>query len=725
MLTASEMEDPQTGALLCPECAAANLPQRKFCAKCGTSLWETCFQCGEVCAAGENFCGACGVNLDEAAAEQLENVDAALREAAEMQAACRFEEALALLNPIGKHDHPRLTERAARARQLSRQLLTERQRGRIAAQEAAARARQCFDGGDYEAAARLIDQVPPPLRSEELESLRADIAERKREIAVLGSELRRAVHEKRLLDLPPRIEQLLTLKPDHAYARALAGRVQERLAAAAEKKLAERHYDAALRLLERIGPHGATPRSEELRRNAVELACLSWDLRNAPVIDKTLMAVAERARRSAPGDARLVRLCDDLERRQPAGEKGDRPPLPLGPVPLFPVCWARPPQETPLGVPVEWLAGFRRFVCAGTLDRSDLLRNPGRFAVACGLALAGVKRAAVGIDLLRGQRRGLRDRVAGIICPKSTRAAWGIDLGNSALKAVRLAWDETAGRPRIEAAVVIEHAKPLGYATNEAEEARLVTETVKAFLSGRRLAADRLCVGLPGRMTLGRQFDLPPAAAGKTRKLVEFEVELQFNIPVQQLIWDFHAFDRAGGSRALLVAAKRHLVQRFLEGLGHAGLRADLLQPDFIALHNFLAFEQFAAAGESPAAKPPLVAAALDVGGDVTNVIVSSPQSLWFHSCGVAGRSFTRALVKEFNLSVAQAEQLKRVPESAQHVGQVEQALSPVFDDLLREVRQSLAVYAQAEPDRPIGQFFGLGGGFALHGLFRYFRCGR
>ena len=683
MLTTSEMEDPQTGALLCPECDAANLPQRKFCAKCGTSLWETCFQCGEVCAAGENFCGACGVNLDEAAAEQLENVDAALREAAEMLAACRFEEALAILNPIGKRDHPRLAERAARARQLSRQLLTERQRGRTAAQEAAARARQCFDACDYDAAARLIDQVPPPLRSEELESLRADIAERKREIAVLGSELRRAVHEKRLLDLPPQIERLLTLKPDHAYAKALAGRVQERLAAAAEKKLAEHHYDAALHLLERIGPHGVTPRSEELRRKAVELACLSWDLRNAPVIDQTLTAVAERVRRLAPGDARLVRLCDELKRRsQPAGAQQ----------PLEPVCWARPPQETPLGVPVEWLAGFRRFVCAETLDRSDLLRNPGRFAVACGLALAGVKQAAVGIDLLRGQQRGLRDRVAGMIRPKSTRAAWGIDLGGSALKAVRLAWDEAARRPRIEAAVVVEHAKPLSYAANEAEEARLVAETVQAFLSGRQLAADRVCVGLPGRMALGRQFDLPPAAAGKTQKLVEFEVGLQFNLPVEQLIWDFHAFDRRPEGRSCAGAQGSPPAVR-----GHCWSRQNATSSSgsWRALGTPASAPTCSSRTSSPCTtsspssilprrgdsrrpgKPPLAAAALDVGCDVTNVIVSSPQSLWFHSCGVAGRSFTRALVKEFNLSVAQAEQLKRAPESAQRIGQVEQALRP------------------------------------------------
>ncbi len=434
MLTASEMEDPQTGALLCPECAAANLPQRKFCAKCGTSLWEMCFQCSEVCAAGESFCGACGVNLDEAAAEQLENVDTALREAAEMLAACRFDEALALLEPIGKHDHPRLTERAARARQLSRQLLSDRQRGRTAAQEAAALARKSFDGGDYDAAQRLIDQVPPPLRSEELESLRADVVERKREISVLTGELRRAVHEKRLLDLPQKIGQLLGLKPDHAYAKAVAARVQERLAVAAEKKLSEHHYDAAVHLLERIDPHAATPQSEELRRKAVELACLSWDLRNAPVIDKTLLAMAERARRLAPGDARLVKLCDEVKRRGPPAE-ARQPPLEA-------VCWVRPPQETPLGVSVEWLTGFRRFVCAETLDRSDLLRNPGRFAVACGLALAGVKQAAVGIDLVAAQELGLRDRLSQMVQAKSGRSAWGIDLGSSALKAVRLAWDQ-------------------------------------------------------------------------------------------------------------------------------------------------------------------------------------------------------------------------------------------------------------------------------------------
>jgi Tfp pilus assembly PilM family ATPase len=117
--------------------------------------------------------------------------------------------------------------------------------------------------------------------------------------------------------------------------------------------------------------------------------------------------------------------------------------------------------------------------------------------------------------------------------------------------------------------------------------------------------------------------------------------------------------------------------------------------------------------------------AVLDVGCDATNLVVSSPHALWYRSCGIAGQSFTRALVKDFNLTIAQAEQLKRAPESAKNLGKVYEALSPGLAEFLTEAQETLAAYAQAEPDCPIQQVLGVGGGFSLHGLFRHLRCGR
>ena len=458
-------------------------------------------------AAGENFCGACGANLADAAAEQLERAGDDFRAVAEMRSACRFDEAIALLTPLAQNDHPRLAERAQRAGQLIRQLAAERERGRIVADEALQRAGQSFDAFDYDGAARILEQVPPPVRNGELEELRALIASRCEEVAALDGELREAVREKRLLDLPALVERLLAIKPDHAFARPLAEQVRKQLVNAAEKQLSAHRYDEALRVLEEIAPHLRSPQSQELYRRAAELAWLVGDLRHAPVVDATLAAIAGRLRKLAPDNARAAKLGDEVERRLRLAQAPGR---------TVPVAWAPAPPETPLGAAVDGLGGFHRLICAESLlGESDVRRFPGRFAIACGLALAGLKQAAVRINLLAAEQRGVLSRAARLVRPRGTRAAWALDLGPSGLKAVKLGWDDAKQQARIEAAALVEHAKPLGHAANEAEEHKLVAETIKTFLAGHETKTDRVCVGLPGRMALGRQFDLPPVEAAK------------------------------------------------------------------------------------------------------------------------------------------------------------------------------------------------------------------
>lgn len=729
MSMTGEMENASRTVLCCPQCREDNLPQWKYCAQCGASLWELCLRCGEPCASGESYCGACGACLSEVVAEQVEQMEADFRAVAEMESAFRFEEAIAILARISKRDHSRLAEHTARARELISQLGTQHRRQRVAADEACRRARQCLAAFDYDAATRLIDNVPLPLQDEETRQLRTQIVERQQEVNALTEELRNAVQQKRLLELPSQIERLLALKPDHAYAKSLAMQVQKRLVATAKKMLAEHRYDQALRLLNQVSVQTDATGFQRLCQRAAELAWLVWDLRNAPVVDATLMAVAKRLRRLAPDDARTIQLCDELQRRTRLANAEQR---------QKPLRWARPPEQTPLGVPVEWLAGFRRVTCAEMLDHSELLSHPGRFAIACGLALAGVKRATLRINLLSARRQGVLHRVKHLVRSQIARSAWGIDLGTSGLKAVKLVWNETKHQTAIEAVTFIEHIKPLSHAVNEAEETRVVTETLKTFLSAQEIKVEQVCVGLPGRMALSRQIKVPLVDSARAAQLVQFEAAHQFPFPLEQLDWDFQLLDDTStdpdcgmetpgkkGRRALLIAARRTTTEHFLDAFQRLNIRVDVLQADFIALHNLLAYDYFTPTGDPSAGEACPVVAALDIGCDVTNIVVSSPHSLWFRSCGVAGHSFTRALVKEFNLSIAQAEQRKRSPESAERLSDLYKLLSPMFADLLDEVQQSLAMYAEAWPDHPVQRVLGLGGGFSLHGLFRHLRCGR
>ncbi len=724
------VEDAREAGLLCPQCEASNLPQRKFCAKCGAARWEACFRCGEVCAAGELYCGGCGVNLAEAAAGQLERVQDDFRAAVEMRSACRFADAIDLLTPLAENRHPRLARYAAHAEQLIGQLAAERDRRRIVTDEAFQRAGERFEACDYDEAARIIEQVPLPCRNQSIEELQTRIAQRREELALLDRELREAVREKRLFDLPPRIERVLTLKPDHVYAKQLAEQVWSRLIEAVERRLADYRHDEALQLLDRVAPNCRSPRLEELRRRAAELAWLNFDLRNAPVLDATLMAVAKRLRQLTPGDPGAAKLCEEVQQRAAQAEaQGERTP----------VAWARPPQETPLGIAVEELVAFRRIVCTPALAaESELPRCPGRFAVACGLALAGLKRAALRVNLLAGEQRGMLSRASRMIRSYGDRPAWGLDLGMSGLKAVKLSWNDAARQATVEAAVAIEHAKSLSNALNEADEQKLIAETLSKFLERHRPKGERIAVGLPSRMALVRQFELPPVEQIKIPKLLEFQARQQFPFPLEQLTWDYQFLDEAGGEgngsrgragkrwrNVLLLGSQLASSRRFLAAFRRQSIPVDVLQSDFVALHNLLVHENLSAADDSATADTAAAVVAVDIGCDVTNLVISSHKSLWFRSCGVAGHSFTRALVKEFKLSVAQAEQRKRSPELSERFSDLYEAMSPVFEDLLNELRQSLAAYCAAQPDRPIQRILGVGGGFSLHGLLRWLWHGR
>jgi class 3 adenylate cyclase/tetratricopeptide (TPR) repeat protein len=57
-------------SLTCPDCAADNDAEQRFCTNCGASLAHTCDVCGTVNASNARFCGACGAPL-EAAPEQV------------------------------------------------------------------------------------------------------------------------------------------------------------------------------------------------------------------------------------------------------------------------------------------------------------------------------------------------------------------------------------------------------------------------------------------------------------------------------------------------------------------------------------------------------------------------------------------------------------------------------------------------------------------------------
>jgi Tfp pilus assembly PilM family ATPase len=135
-------------------------------------------------------------------------------------------------------------------------------------------------------------------------------------------------------------------------------------------------------------------------------------------------------------------------------------------------------------------------------------------------------------------------------------------------------------------------------------------------------------------------------------------------------------------------------------------------------LHNLAVYEFF---GDDQAAAPQSQAVAmLDVGADITNLVISSPSRAWFRSIGAGGETFTNVLVRPFKLTREQAELLKREPARARRVYQMYDLLEPDLTHLAEEVERSLAAFRRQVPGHAVRRMYGVGGGFQFHGLLRH-----
>ncbi len=307
-------------------------------------------------------------------------------------------------------------------------------------------------------------------------------------------------------------------------------------------------------------------------------------------------------------------------------------------------------------------------------------------------------------------------------------AVWGIDIGNSSLKALRCRPHESTDRILADAFDYIEYPKIL--TQPGAEPAELVADALKQFLSRNSVRGDRVAISVPGQNGLARFIKLPPVESKKIPDIVRYEARQQIPFDLNDVVWDYQRM--GGGSEeegfALeteigLFAMKRDQVFRALEPFREAGIEVNVIQLTPLALYNFLAFDQLhdlPPIDEYDPENPPPSLVVLSLGTDATDLVVTNGFRVWQRSIPLGGNHFTKALTKELKLTFAKAEHLKRNATSAQDPKAVFQAMRPVFNDMLTEIQRSMGYFSSIDRAAKIGTVLTLGNAMKLPGLRRY-----
>ncbi|MFG0329210.1 MAG: type IV pilus assembly protein PilM [Phycisphaerales bacterium] len=294
----------------------------------------------------------------------------------------------------------------------------------------------------------------------------------------------------------------------------------------------------------------------------------------------------------------------------------------------------------------------------------------------------------------------------------ASKSAWGVEIGSSALKAVRL--ERSGDEVELADFVYIPHKKVLSTPDIDSDEAtRLV---LGQFVSQQRdLGAEPVVVSVPGNAAFARFAKLPPVEAKKVPDIVKFEAVQQIPFPIDEVEWDYATFmrDDMPEVEVGIFAITKASVQAKLGLYGELGLYPDGITLSPVALYNAISYDL--GLDES---SPGIIV--LDIGTSSTDLIIAEQGRAWVRTFPIGGHNFTEALISAFKLTYSKAEKLKSEAQTSKYRRQILSAMRPVFADLAQDVQRSIGYYQSLHREANLTKLIGVGSTFKLPGLRKF-----
>jgi type IV pilus assembly protein PilM len=308
----------------------------------------------------------------------------------------------------------------------------------------------------------------------------------------------------------------------------------------------------------------------------------------------------------------------------------------------------------------------------------------------------------------------------------------GLDIGTSSIKALEM--HPNGAKWTLDKAAWADLPKEALEAAKPEARQGFVLETLRRLMKENGIKSRNVVTSLSGDSVIVRYVKLPFMSAEELRGAIATEAEQYIPLNIDQVILDFQILGEAqeeGQKKldVLLVAAKIDAVDQHISLLKQAGLTPRIIDVDAFALQN--AFDaNRAETGEE-------TVALLNIGASLTTLnVIEGNQTRFTRDITVAGNDFTREVQKEFNLRFSEAEELKKaqgsismeeddlglgsMAEKDDRVLRMSDAMMPVLNKLLGEMRRSFDFYETQSRKKTVERIALTGGTARLKNLNRF-----
>ena len=294
---------------------------------------------------------------------------------------------------------------------------------------------------------------------------------------------------------------------------------------------------------------------------------------------------------------------------------------------------------------------------------------------------------------------------------------FGLDIGSHSIKAVQLSG--SMERPEFVAAGQIDtppQAASQPGVTDDDAAAEAIANSLRALHKEAHFSTDRVVIALPESQIFTRVVELPSIKPEEVKNAITWEAEQYVPIPISEVKLDWQVLgntSKTGKVEVLLVAAPTSLIERFMKIIRMAGLTPISLETEITSVVRSLV-------QRIEGAPTTMV---VSIGASTTDLsIVSTGRISFTRSISIGGQALARGVAQELGFEIDQATEYMKTygldPTSLE--GKVMQAIKPIFDVIVNEIRRVLAYYSTKHPELPVKRLVVTGGTAKLPGLVVY-----
>jgi type IV pilus assembly protein PilM len=276
---------------------------------------------------------------------------------------------------------------------------------------------------------------------------------------------------------------------------------------------------------------------------------------------------------------------------------------------------------------------------------------------------------------------------------------WGLDIGNSAIKAVKMM------RFGNDARIVDFDIIDIHGGEEEGNRTERVKSALQTLCTNHAFSDDPVYLSLPGDQCLFREFQLPPGSEQKVDELVDYEAKQQIPFPLDQVEMGWERYDDPGGGVGVeLIVVRKNIVEEVLALTDEFKLQVQGITVSPVAQVNFVQYEF----------QPQGISLILDAGYKGTDFVVMQGKYIYARTIPIGGREITRSLEGKFKVPYDKAEELKKNIAQSKQADKILNVIEPTLRQLGAEIQRTIGFYKSRSKGQRVAQGYLMGHTFRL-----------